>query len=771
MIVRRALLAAAAVALCAATGAPIAGAAAVPHARDFGARVPASGPRAADAGPVTSPPVRAPGAFDLLGFHWRAPAQATLHVRVREHHGGWSRWSVAGDAAAHGAPRASDPVWTGRSRVYQVRSSRPVAGLRAHFVRVPAHRLAATVAATRRITADGAPHIIPRSGWDPDHDCDPTHRPTYGRVDMAFVHHTVNANDYGPDDSAGIVLAMCRYHERSNGWWDIGYNFVVDRYGQIFDGRAGGVTRAVVGAQAQGYNSVSTGVANLGTFSTVGQTAAGLRAMGRLIGWKLALHGDPVKGALTEVSAGGPLNAYPYGTRVHLHRISGHRDGDATECPGNGLYAQLPEIRRLAAAAAAHAREAPLLTATADPATGTFRRRVTFGGSSRSPTTAACSRAHRRPRAQGRRPLDRGRDGEHGRRRLLVGGDPSAGQRPVPGHVGGRRRLAPHPLDRGDPVRQAAGDHRRRQGPRSRGRAGDPLGRIAPDTGAVNVHAARRERGGGYAPTYHWRVPTDGGDWTLRVHLHRLALYRFTARVHADQLHAAGAGRVYVRAVDATAGDAGGSAARVSRAASAGRAVDDVAAGRPLVVVELDLPVEAGEVHALAQLADVGLDRLTPAMRTISSGKLRPGSAAYIGPAKPPPKRRFTSWIPVRARGRGRAGSSRGRGPAARPWSPADLDDLGVVGDLALDGLAAARLEHRARDRVDAAPVPVAERVDRDVLAAEHPLPHRRLADVLGEEVRLAAVVGDEHRARQRAEARLDDDRELDLAPRGRRLG
>jgi hypothetical protein len=105
----------------------------------------------------------------------------------------------------------------------------------------------------------------------------------------------------------------------------------------------------VVGAQAQGYNSVSTGIAVLGTHSELAGGEPALEALARLIGWKLTLHGVPVQGQVTVISAGGASNRYRSGTPVTFERISGHRDGDATSCPGDGLYDQLADLRVRAA--------------------------------------------------------------------------------------------------------------------------------------------------------------------------------------------------------------------------------------------------------------------------------------------------------------------------------------------------------------------------------------------------------------------------------------
>ena len=324
---------------------------------------------------VVSRPLRAPKRFNLVGLTWaKSQEQPGIAVRSRTDGGAWSRWATlhaqAEDGpdpgAEPGARGASAPSWVGEADWIQYRMTARPGGLRLHFVNVRGSATEADRArsAVRRVANAGvssiaalaravgaraaqpAPSIVPRSAWGAA-DCPPRTAPDLGEVRAAFVHHTVNLNDYSREEAPAVVLGICRFHRNTNGWNDIGYNFLVDRFGTIYEGRAGGLDQAVVGAQAQGYNAQSTGIANLGTFSSVRQSPQALGAMARLIRWKLPVHGMPTAGTATLVSAGGATNKYPAGQAVRLQRVIGHRDTGATACPGDALYSQLPELRRL----------------------------------------------------------------------------------------------------------------------------------------------------------------------------------------------------------------------------------------------------------------------------------------------------------------------------------------------------------------------------------------------------------------------------------------
>jgi hypothetical protein len=370
----------------------------------------------APGGSPRSGQLHAPKRFNLVGVRWRGSAEPGIVLRARKPGGHWGRWmkleAPGGDNPdpGQGEPTAkySEPAWVGEADAVQYKMSRHVRGLRLHFVNVEGTATAAdrTQTAIRRTVntavasvgslfrsrdaraAGAQPAIVPRSGWGAS-DCPPRHAPDYGVVKTAYVHHTVSSNDYTREEAPGIVLAICRYHRNSNGWNDIGYNFLVDRYGTIYEGRAGGVDRPVVGAQAQGYNTQSTGIANIGTFTDVPQTSPAMAAMAGLIRWKLPISGAPTSGYTTLISAGGSSNRYPNGAHVRVLRIIGHRDTGETECPGNALYNQLPELRRMVGNVAA-VGAATSLSARFLPRTLRYRGRSRVRGqllSSGSPLT------------------------------------------------------------------------------------------------------------------------------------------------------------------------------------------------------------------------------------------------------------------------------------------------------------------------------------------------------------------------------------------------
>ena len=196
----------------------------------------------------------------------------------------------------------------------------------------------------------GQPSIIARKVWTLRR-CTPRVAPEYGSVKLAFVHHTENPNGYSAGEVPAMLRAIFLFHRDVRGWNDIGYNFVIDRFGRIFEARAGGIDEPVIGAQAGGYNYCSTGIAVLGEYGAQRIPPAARAALARLLAWKLALHGVPIEGRVTvRVNpAGAVYSRFPANARVSLPRLAGHRDADSTECPGNAFYGELSELRAICA--------------------------------------------------------------------------------------------------------------------------------------------------------------------------------------------------------------------------------------------------------------------------------------------------------------------------------------------------------------------------------------------------------------------------------------
>jgi len=288
---------------------------------------------------------QAPHRFDLVGLHWRG--SGTVSFRARSVAGRWGSWRHAApeddgpDLRTH-EPRGrgwnlGSPFWVGPSDRIQVRTLGRVGRVRAYYVwsRSMGRPL-------RTVAVAGAPLIFSRPSWRANERIR-RGKPDYAdAVRFAVVHHTAGSNAYTRAQSASIVRGIQRYHVLANGWDDVGYNFLVDKYGQIFEGRYGGVDKNVVGAHAQGFNQGSTGIALIGNYDATNVTPAARAALTRLIAWRLDLaHVDPTT-LFAWRSTGNPK--FPAGRMITLRTISGHRDTGYTACPGSNLYGALPSI-------------------------------------------------------------------------------------------------------------------------------------------------------------------------------------------------------------------------------------------------------------------------------------------------------------------------------------------------------------------------------------------------------------------------------------------
>jgi flagellar hook assembly protein FlgD len=283
--------------------------------------------------------------FNMLAAHWQGPG--SVAYRVHRLHGRWTAWHAVDDDArpdgGTGTWHDGNLDWTGASDRVQFRTSGTVHGLRAYelWSRV-------TKRVSRALGSAGPPTIVPRSGWAADEEIVRA-KPVYApQLKLAIVHHTAGTNAYSPAQAAAIVRGIEVYHVKGNGWNDIGYNFLVDRYGTVYEGRGGGITRNVVGAHAEGFNRGTVGVALIGNFSVAAPTAAQQRALVKLLAWRLDVaHVDPLSKVV--YTSGGNAK-YRRGKLVTLRAISGHRDTGPSECPGSAAYAALPSIAKRVAA-------------------------------------------------------------------------------------------------------------------------------------------------------------------------------------------------------------------------------------------------------------------------------------------------------------------------------------------------------------------------------------------------------------------------------------
>ena len=349
--------------------------------------------------PPSSPPttgwstrIETPNHPLMVGLSWQGHAKGTVQLRTGDgsSFGDWV--DVDGDPVV--APDSRDPnkghdvtstdaVWVG-TNVSEVEVRVTQGSLRGLQLTQFQWQGSLPTAGSAGLGTDSAgaepanPGIHPRSEWDGGQgwkyttagcEAGPVVAP---QLQMAIVHHTVNANDYTAAQVPLLINGIYQWHTGNNGWCDIAYNFVVDRFGGIWQARSGDPATPVWGGHAIGFNWQTMGVALLGAFqpnatpTAVTPSLSMINSLENLIAWKFGIHGLNPKG--TTVYTAGAGSYWADGTKVTLPTIVGHRDTSSTECPGDLVENLLPAIRqgvadRIAAAVVPASTWSPFTTA------------------------------------------------------------------------------------------------------------------------------------------------------------------------------------------------------------------------------------------------------------------------------------------------------------------------------------------------------------------------------------------------------------------------
>ena len=302
--------------------------------------------------------------FSVFALTWMGPRDSAVFFRALKADGSWGEWydaaplDLGNDDPNPLIKHGTDPIYIEPTQGVQVSMNNidmnnPIdqATIQAVFLDggtvtgdVPGHEVDGTQIA---LTADtlGTPTVISRKGWGAG--AGRTFE-TASPVNAIVIHHTAGSNNYTESQAPGIVRSIYKYHAETLGWGDIGYHALVDKYGNIYEGRKGGLTRDTVGAHTGGFNENTWGISMMGNYDTAKPTQATIDAVGQLAGWRAAVAGFDPSGSDTFYSEGTNYTFIPAGQAVTLPRIFAHKDVGNTACPGQYGYAQMGAIRQIA---------------------------------------------------------------------------------------------------------------------------------------------------------------------------------------------------------------------------------------------------------------------------------------------------------------------------------------------------------------------------------------------------------------------------------------
>lgn len=285
----------------------------------------------------------------VIGVTWAAgTAPEDLEVQFRtQDASGWGQWEDL-ERESIGEPQSGEREGTEPHVVLEAEdlevrlvseSGAEIAPQNAHLAVIdPGQAQADTASVTDTATMDAQaaePTIHSRAQWGADESIR-FWDPEQGDVQGLTIHHTAGVNGYSADEVPAIIRGIYHFHteEWGNGWGDIGYNVLVDRFGRAWEGRYGGVDEPIIGAHAAGLNASMSGLSLMGNHAEVAVSDDAFDTLARVGAWKLDLHGVDAHGTTT-------VNGNSY------NRINGHRDSSATACPGDYMYNRLGEFRDL----------------------------------------------------------------------------------------------------------------------------------------------------------------------------------------------------------------------------------------------------------------------------------------------------------------------------------------------------------------------------------------------------------------------------------------